>query len=70
MCRTTLEYINFYRTHLDADIFLYKKFKCFTGTGQLLVSELVCDSLGCGNVIPVLVADSFGYCNDYVIECL
>ena len=48
MCRTTLEYINFYRTHLDADIFLYKKFKCFTGTGKLLVSELVCNSLGSG----------------------
>ena len=41
-----------------------------TGTGKLLVSELVCDSLGCGNVITVLVADSFGYCNDHVIECL
>ena len=64
---TALQYIDFYGTDFDTDVFLDQKFKCFSGSGELLVSELVSHCFGSCDVVSVFVTDSLGYGNNYIV---
>ena len=66
----SLQNINLDGTDLYSKSFLQKMFKCFTCTGEVIVSEDIGTAIGRRDVFAIFVTDTFGDCKNNCVFLL